>query len=42
MSSQVSAASRTRRTQADRSAATRDALVAAARPLFAAHGFAEV
>src|SRR5580693_6166180 len=42
MSSQVSAASRTRRTQADRSAATRDALVAAARPLFAEHGFAEV
>ena len=42
MSSQVSAASRTRRTQAERSAATRDALVAAARPLFAAHGFAEV
>jgi AcrR family transcriptional regulator len=42
MPSQVSAASRTRRTQADRSAATRDALVAAARPLFAAHGFAEV
>jgi AcrR family transcriptional regulator len=31
-----------RRTQADRSAATRDALVAAARQLFAAHGFAEV
>jgi len=42
MSSQVSAASPKRRTQADRSAATRDALVAAARPLFAAHGFAEV
>jgi AcrR family transcriptional regulator len=42
MRSEVSAASRTRRTQADRSAATRDALVAAARPLFAAHGFAEV
>jgi AcrR family transcriptional regulator len=42
MSSQVSAPARTRRTQADRSAATRDALVAAARPLFAAHGFAEV
>jgi AcrR family transcriptional regulator len=31
-----------RRTQADRSAATRDALVAAARRLFAAEGFAEV
>jgi len=42
MSSQVSAVPRTRRAQADRSAATRDALVAAARPLFAAHGFAEV
>jgi AcrR family transcriptional regulator len=33
---------RTRRTQADRSAATRDALIAAARRLFAARGFAEV
>jgi AcrR family transcriptional regulator len=33
---------RPRRTQADRSAATRDALVAAARGLFAAQGFAEV
>lgn len=33
---------RARRTQADRSAATRDALVAAARGLFAAQGFAEV
>src|SRR5215475_11711660 len=42
MSSQVSVAPRARRTQADRSAATRDALVAAARPLFAAHGFADV
>jgi AcrR family transcriptional regulator len=42
MSSQASATSRARRTQADRSAATRDALVAAARRLFAAHGFAEV
>ena len=42
MSSQASAAPRTRRTQADRSASTREALVAAARPLFAAHGFAEV
>lgn len=31
-----------RRTQAQRSAATRDALVTAARPLFAAHGFAAV
>jgi AcrR family transcriptional regulator len=31
-----------RRTQADRSAATRDALIAAARRLFAAQGFAEV
>jgi AcrR family transcriptional regulator len=43
MSSQTEAAPpRARRTQAGRSAATRDALVAAARPLFAAHGFAEV
>ena len=42
MSSQTESAARTRRTQAGRSAATRDALVAAARPLFAAHGFAEV
>ena len=33
---------RARRTQADRSAATRDALMAAARTLFAAHGFADV
>jgi AcrR family transcriptional regulator len=32
----------TRRTQAERAAETRDALIAAARPLFAAHGFAEV
>lgn len=31
-----------RRTQADRSAATKDALVAAARPLFAEHGFGGV
>lgn len=31
-----------RRTQAERSAATRDALVAAGRALFAAHGYAEV
>jgi AcrR family transcriptional regulator len=42
MPSQASATPRARRTQADRSAATRDALVAAARQLFAAHGFAEV
>jgi AcrR family transcriptional regulator len=42
MSAQTSVTSRTRRTQADRSAATRDALVAAARQLFAAHGFADV
>lgn len=42
MSSRASATSQTRRTQADRSAATRDALVATARRLFAAHGFAEV
>jgi AcrR family transcriptional regulator len=31
-----------RRTQAERAAETREALIAAARPLFAAHGFAEV
>jgi AcrR family transcriptional regulator len=42
MVSQASAGPRARRTQADRSAATRDALVAAARRLFAAQGFAEV
>jgi AcrR family transcriptional regulator len=42
MVSQASARPRARRTQADRSAATRDALVAAARRLFAAQGFAEV
>jgi AcrR family transcriptional regulator len=42
MSSQAFATPRVRRTQADRSAATRDALVAAARRLFAADGFAEV
>jgi AcrR family transcriptional regulator len=42
MVSQASAGPRVRRTQADRSAATRDALVAAARRLFAAQGFAEV
>ena len=39
---QAAAGPRPRRTQADRSAATRDALVAAARGLFAAQGFAEV
>jgi AcrR family transcriptional regulator len=32
----------TRRTQAERAAETREALIAAARPLFAAHGFTEV
>jgi AcrR family transcriptional regulator len=32
----------TRRTQAGRAAVTREALIAAARPLFAAHGFSEV
>jgi AcrR family transcriptional regulator len=42
MSSPTTAGTRARRTQADRSAATRDALVAAARRLFAADGFAEV
>jgi AcrR family transcriptional regulator len=42
MPSQTSATPRARRTQADRSAATRDALVAAARRLFAGQGFAEV
>src|SRR5215469_2744393 len=42
MTSTTSAGTRVRRTQADRSAATRDALVAAARRLFAAEGFAEV
>jgi AcrR family transcriptional regulator len=42
MPSQISATPRARRTQAGRSAATRDALVAAARRLFAAQGFAEV
>lgn len=31
-----------RRTQAERAAETRDALIAAARPLFALHGFADV
>jgi AcrR family transcriptional regulator len=39
---QAPAATRARRSQADRSAATRDALVTAARGLFAAQGFAEV
>lgn len=38
----VNAMDDTRRTQADRSGATRDALVRAARPLFAAHGFGGV
>jgi AcrR family transcriptional regulator len=42
MSSPASAPARARRTQAGRSAATRDALVAAGRSLFAAHGYAEV
>jgi AcrR family transcriptional regulator len=42
MPSQTSATPRARRTQADRSAATRDALVTAARRLFAARSFAEV
>jgi AcrR family transcriptional regulator len=42
MSSQASAIRRARRTQADRSAATRDALIASARRLFAAQGFTEV
>ena len=42
MPSPTSATPPVRRTQADRSAATRDALVAAARRLFAAQGFAEV
>ena len=42
MPSRTTATPRARRTQADRSAATRDALVAAARRMFAAHGFAEV
>jgi AcrR family transcriptional regulator len=39
---QAPVTARARRTQADRSAATRDALVTAARGLFAAQGFAEV
>jgi AcrR family transcriptional regulator len=42
MPSRTSPAPAPRRTQADRSAATRDALVAAARRLFAEQGFAEV
>jgi AcrR family transcriptional regulator len=42
MASTTSAGTRVRRTQADRSAATREALVTAARRLFAAEGFAEV
>src|ERR1700753_2276295 len=42
MPSRISAAPGARRTQAARSAATRDALVAAARRLFAEQGFAEV
>jgi AcrR family transcriptional regulator len=42
MTSDAAAPSRTRRTQASRSAATRDALLAAGRQLFAARGFADV
>ena len=42
MPSRTSATPRARRTQADRSATTRDALIAAARRLFAAQGFADV
>ena len=42
MSPQASGTTRTRRTQADRSAATHDALVTAGRRLFAAQVFAEV
>jgi AcrR family transcriptional regulator len=42
MPASMSAHPRVRRTQADRSAATREALVAAGRRLFAAHGFADV
>ncbi len=42
MPSRTSPPPRARRTQADRSAATRDALVTAARGLFAEQGFAEV
>jgi AcrR family transcriptional regulator len=42
MPSRTSVTTRTRRAQADRSAATRDALITAARRLWAAQGFAEV
>jgi AcrR family transcriptional regulator len=42
MPSRTSVTTRTRRAQADRSAATRDALITAARRLLAAQGFAEV
>ena len=42
MPTRTSATPRARRTQADRSAATHDALVGAARRLFAGQGFAEV
>jgi AcrR family transcriptional regulator len=42
MPSRISASPKARRTQADRSATTRDALMVAARRLFAAQGFAEV
>ncbi|HEY3880835.1 MAG TPA: TetR/AcrR family transcriptional regulator [Trebonia sp.] len=42
MTPRTSAAPRARRTQADRSATTRDALIAAARQLFAEQGFADV
>jgi AcrR family transcriptional regulator len=42
MPSPTPASTRAHRTQADRSAVTRDALVAAARRMFAAQGFAEV
>jgi AcrR family transcriptional regulator len=42
MATRTPAPPKARRRQADRSATTREALVAAARELFAAHGFAEV
>lgn len=42
MTSDAPAPARTRRTQASRSAATRDALVAAGRELFAGQGYADV